>query len=146
MGGASFGKDSLPEDTAFVGPLLQPAPTIAQPFPPLFQTRLFIPVELRVGPELTVRTAALVDTGCESNLVRRGLVPAHFFHKASRPIKFVAVNKTVVTGGRQELCAQLGFEGVDIDTEMITPLELTFICLEADIGGGDVIISYKWLA
>ena len=110
------------------------------------QTRLYIPVRIQVGSEFSREVMALVDTDCESNLVRLGVVPPKYFHPVSRPVNFVAANKIAVQGGRQELFGQIVCEAIDWDTGLTCPLQLSFICLEADIGGGDLVISYKWLA
>ena len=45
-----------------------------------------------------------------------------------------------------ELFGQIVCQAIDWDTGLTCPFQLSFICLEADIGGGDLIISYRWLA
>lgn len=117
-----------------MGPLVQSAPGSGER-PSVFYSRLYVPIELYVAPDLVLRTAALVDTGCESNLVRRGLIPEHYFHRPARAIKFVAANRTPVEGGQNEVCCQVMCDGVDQDTGLACPLDLSFVCLEADIGG-----------
>ena len=99
-------------------------------------TRLYIPVRLEVTPTFSFEVSALVDTGCETNLIRKGLVSDKHFHAALKPVNFIAANKTVVTGGHRELCCTLSFDGVDPDTGLHQQIKLPFSCLDADIGEG----------
>ena len=136
--GASFANDSLPTLFAQVGPTVQVAQGPVRG--PSFYSRLYVPVTLQVGDGVSLHVSALVDTGCESNLVRQGVIPPHHFHPAARPITFMAANKIQVVGGSQEVCCQLICDGVDLDTGLAKPLQFSFVCLEADIGGGDLVI------
>ena len=48
-------------------------------------------VEVRVG-EVKVRARALVDTGAQATLVRRGLLPAEVFKDSNRPLMLKTVS------------------------------------------------------
>ena len=79
-------------------------------------TRLFIPLKMEVNPSYILELTDLVDTGCETNLVRTGLIPDSYFHSANNPVNFVAANQTNVKGGHREICFTLHFDSVDPDT------------------------------
>lgn len=104
-----------------------------------------IQFEMELANAGKVPVSALVDTGAEVNLVRRDLVPAEFFRKADKPIRFMAANQTLVSGGQQELVGALLVQGADPD--LGTPSTITFpiVCFDADIGV-DLILSYEWMA
>ena len=107
---------------------------------------LYVPFRLFVSSDFSLLVTALVDKGSETSLVRRGLIPDKYFYKAERPINFVAANRTAVKGGQRELNCQMHLEGIDPDTGVAQSLQIPFVCRDADIGGGDVVLSYRWLA
>ena len=87
-----------------------------------------------------------MDTGCETNLIKIGLVPDCFFQPAVRPITFLAANKTTVSGGQRQLTCILHLAGTDVDTSQPETLAFPCVCHDADIRGLEMLISYKWLA
>ena len=48
---------------------------------------------------LKIPLKELVDTGCELNLLRTGLVPQKYFKEANRRISLVTANGSVLPGG-----------------------------------------------
>ena len=132
--GAGLGTSSLPLPSSQVGPLVQSSQTVPGKLVTL--TRLYIPLRMEMDSGYSVEVTALVDTGCEMNLVKVGLIPDNFFHKAPHPVNFVAANKTAVPGGRKELCCTLRLNGVDLDTSLHTSIQLPFTCLDAEVVGG----------
>ena len=88
---------------------------------------------------------ALVDTGAEVNLVRRGLLPTDCFRISKTPVRFLAANLTTIPGGRQEVECILQATGVDLDTGRSTKVEFPMTCYDADMGMVDLIMSYEWM-
>ena len=108
------------------------------------QTKLLMQVTLRMrdGSELDIR--ALVDTGSEVNLVRRGLVPYHLFRASARPKRFVTASHAVLEGGTEEVPCDLIMAGVDVDTRQKAEVVCPIAFYDADIRA-DALLSYEWL-
>ena len=109
-------------------------------------TRLYIPIVIETAQGYSTELIALVDTGCETNLIKPGLVPDCCFQPASRPRRFRAANQTILSGGQRELSCTIHMTGTDVDSGLSEIIVLPFTAHDADIGGGDVIFSYTWLA
>ena len=79
--------------------------------------RLALEGSLVVKDGVRISVSALVDTGSEVNLVRKGLVD----HKCLRPcgpeVSFVAVNKQGLGGNHNRLSCELSFQGCERDTK-----------------------------
>ena len=58
---------------------------------------------------ISVQAQALVDTGAETTLVRRGLLPEVCFQESRRPLLLRTVSGQQLEGGRHEVVAQLEF-------------------------------------
>ena len=63
--------------------------------------RLLLKVQLQIplGPVLDL--TALVDTGAEVNIIRRGLVPDIHFTPSFQPVRFLAANQTFLALAEQ---------------------------------------------
>ena len=87
---------------------------------------------------------ALVDTGCESNLVRKGLIPQKYFAKATKGVRFVAANGSILGGGDHQVSLELisCVKNVDDETRRFLKFPTTFY--EADISV-DALLSFSWL-
>ena len=90
----------------------------------MYRRRPYIQGTIHVTGGPSIPFTALVDSGCESNLIRTGVVPPQFFHMAARPQKFMAANKIAVAGGQKEICLQITCDGVDMDTGLTIPYNL----------------------
>ena len=90
---------------------------------------------------------ALVDTGCEVNLIRAGLVPQNYFSPSTVRIRLVNASGEALGGGAQQVKLNLQVQGYEV-TEVSPPpsriLGFETIFYEADISV-DIILSYKWL-
>ena len=84
--------------------------------PVALPTRLNVSLRLEINPSYILTLSGLVDTGCETNLIRRGIVPDSFFHPARNPINFVAANNTSVIGGQRDLFTTIHFDALDQHT------------------------------
>ena len=65
----------------------------------------------------------LVDTGAESNIVRRELVPEECWHEAKYPITLTTANKQVLAGGRRVCFLRFRFLGFEIGLDGARPSE-----------------------
>ena len=59
-------------------------------------------VEVTVG-EVKVRAKALVDTGAQATLVKRGLLPTDLFKVSDRPLMLKTVSGEELFGGKMEV-------------------------------------------
>ena len=87
---------------------------------------------------------ALVDTGAEVNLLRKGLVPQQYFRKSHQPKRFVTASREVLEGGKEEVPCNILFDGVDVDTRIHTEVKGPIVFYDANIGV-DALLSYGWL-
>ena len=78
-------------------------------------------------------------------MIRRGLIAESEFHMSQDPLRFLATNKTVVSGGERELSCALTFAGIDPDTKMAVSVSVSASLYDADIEV-EVIFSYEWMA
>ena len=118
-------------------------PWLADPAGP--QTKLMVAVKLRMADGEVFDMSALIDTGAEVNLVRRGLVASKYFKRALKRRRFVTANRTILTGGAVEVPCELLLHGVDMDTSEEVRLSCTMALYDADIMV-DMILSYEWMA
>ena len=86
----------------------------------------------------------LVDTGAQANLVRAGLVPSKFLHKAQDPLQLLSANGEVISGGDQETTLRLHFNKTTQKGKVEKRRNVTGLFYTADIGV-DAILSYPWL-
>ena len=87
---------------------------------------------------------ALLDTGAEVCLVRKGLIPESAFRDATSPLRLIAANNQVVEGGDREVEVDIRFVGVESGTEEKRMLLMPTILMEANIDE-DFILSYLWM-
>ena len=113
--------------------------------PTRYPVRLTLKVSLTPHGGPAVDLSALVDTGAEVNIIRPGLVEDIYFRSPNRVARLVAANQTTLSGGRRELDCVLTMYGVESDTRVHTPIDLPFVCYDADVGV-DLLISHEWLA
>ena len=80
------------------------------------QTRLVVRITLRLKEGATMVVSALVGTGAELNLFRRGIIGERFLREAEKPKRFVAANKEVMEGGSLEAPCDVILFGKDMET------------------------------
>ena len=85
----------------------------------------------------------LVDTGCEMNLVRMGLIPSQYLTPATNKISLVTANGTILPGGQRECTLDLVAKGSENSSGNFRFLEFPTVCLEAKINV-DIILSFGW--
>ena len=108
------------------------------------QAKLLVEVVLRFGDGVEQGILALVDTGAEINLLRRGLVSDKYFEKSLKPKRFVTANKEVMDGGLVDMGCVVLIPGVYVDTGVHGVVELPAVFYDAHIGV-DALLSYEWL-
>ena len=89
-----------------------------------------------------VSLTALIDTGCEVNLVRRGLIPSQYFSASTARIRLVTANGEPLGGGNQQVKLRLitqGHEEGEVHRGKLLVFDTLFY--EADISV-DIILSY----
>ena len=79
------------------------------------QTRLEVRVVARLADGCELSMLALIDTGAEVALVRRGLIPDRYFRRSDKPMNFVTANRTILEGGKVEVGCTLCLEGKNVE-------------------------------
>ena len=87
---------------------------------------------------------ALLDTGAEVSLIKKGLIPESAFRDATSPLRLIAANNLQVEGGEKEVELEIRFQGVDLQTRKKRSLHIHTVLVEAEIEE-DVILSYRWM-
>jgi hypothetical protein len=108
------------------------------------QTKLILEGFLKLPDDSETKIFALVDTGAEISLVRKGLLGAKYFQRSKRPKRFLTANEGVLDGGLQEVPCDLILWGICLRTEQPTGLVCPCSLYDANINV-DVILSYEWL-
>jgi hypothetical protein len=88
---------------------------------------------------------ALIDTGAQTSLCRRDLLPEACFTQSSKPLLFKTVSGEELNGGKNEATITLSFEarteeGVPVGSQWSS----TVTAHDGDIGC-DLILGYPWL-
>ena len=89
--------------------------------------------------------SALVDTGSEVNLFRRGLVDNKFTKACGAHVGFFAANQQSLGGNHRRLSCEFLMEGVEVDSGSKQGYTFPFKGYDASIDV-DVLLSYEWLA
>ena len=98
-----------------------------------------------MGDENPYRVRALIDTGAEVSLVRKGLVGEQFLHPARIPLRILGANNRRVEGGTLEVTELLEFDTTEHGSHDPIRYAFQLTLHEADIAE-DIILSYAWLA
>ena len=110
---------------------------------------LRVPVVMCLEDGTQNNITALVDTGSEVNLIRRGLVENHYTTDCGPKVKFWAVNQQSLGGNHRRLGCQLVLQGTEVDTRVRVRVRVTLLFplkgYDATIDT-DMISSYEWLA
>jgi hypothetical protein len=108
------------------------------------QRRLLVGGVIRLPTGTEVSVQALVDTGAEINLVRKGLVPKEFWIRSERVKRFVTADQAVMEGGSIELHCEFALQGMSVESGRATQVVCPTRFYDANIGV-DVILSYEWM-
>lgn len=86
---------------------------------------------------------ALVDTGAQVNLIKKGLFPGGDFVEAESPLRLIAANGQVLEGGRRTISLRMKWYQSSDEEEVTPEIEMPGEFFEAEIGI-DAILSYPW--
>ena len=109
---------------------------------------IIAPTQLLVHMHLTTKgghvnvVKALIDTGAEVNIIKRGIFEPLCFQPARKRLSLVTADGTVMEGGKQEVQVEIRLR---LDQGGRSHWQATTFFYEADIGV-DAIIGYPWLA
>ena len=99
---------------------------------------------MQVGDQVfTIR--ALIDTGAEVNIIKKGTIPPHYMQRDNHPLTLKGADDSQLTGGNLCLKATGMIEGKDIDSKEPIEIHCPLHMYEANITV-QAILSYKWLA
>jgi hypothetical protein len=107
--------------------------------------RLSVPARLVLRDGSEINILALVDTGSEVNIVRRGLVDPRHTSECGLEIHFCAVNKQSLGRNHRRLSCDIILSGVDQDKGARMEVRCPIRAFDAPIDV-DMILSYEWLA
>ena len=108
------------------------------------RSALILPMYVHQSNGRVITLRALIDTGCELNLIRRGLVAPEFFKPATIKYRLVTASGAPLAGGEKEICLGLIAKGQSKDGVEALNFEFPTVLLEADISV-DIILSFRWL-
>ena len=111
---------------------------------PKHDRRLRVSVQVICEGLEPVQAIALVDTGCEVNLMRGDLIPASCFLVSQQPHRLKAANQNLLLGGQLEANVKLRINGIDYDTDRPVELDIPIKCHNVKISH-DIMLSYSWL-
>ena len=103
------------------------------------QMLMCVRVSDREGGQHTAK--ALVDTGAQCNLIRRGFLPSRLMSRAKEPLVLLTADHSRMAGGDEEVSLDIVFD-TDVPDPSTCTLRGTF--LDANINV-DLILSYPWL-
>ena len=106
------------------------------------QHNLRIPIRM-MGESGARYYRALVDTGAEVCLVRRGVISPHEFRTPIRPIVLKTASDQVMGGGQREALVVFEMMAQNEETGRKSLIRIPTWCYEADIKE-DIILSYSW--
>ena len=110
-----------------------------------YEIQLRVPVSFEpVGGEHR-EWQALIDTGAEVSLIKKGILPEGMYQPATRPVRLVAANNQRLCGGTQVVRVQLHFLAVDTDSKEKREFYVLTTLYVAEMEE-DIILSYHWLA
>ena len=105
---------------------------------------LIIHVLFRVGGE-TYNLKALIDTGAEVCVIRKGILADHCLERSQVPIMLSGADATSFKGGKYGSQGMLTMKAKELDHERPIQLQCPIHFYEAQIAA-EAIIGYDWLA
>ena len=147
MGGASSGKPYLPScpHTGLRAYVITGDEEKGGDFSGIHRhKRLSLRAILRGSDGKDVPVEALVDTGSEVNLVRRGLIANECFQQSRPDLRLVGINQVSLGGGHREVRCKIWLDGIDIESKASTMISLPLVAFDAEIDV-DLVLSYEWL-
>ena len=108
------------------------------------ETSLRIPVRLLAGDdEVTPICPALIETGAEICVLKRGLIPDQYLRPATKPLRLVGANERRLEGGDKEVTLNLCVGAIQQEDNKKVELRVPKTFYVADIKD-PLILSYEW--
>ena len=108
------------------------------------RTSLIIPMFIKGEEGEVIPLQVLIDTGCEMNLVRKGLVSEEGFEMAKKKFRLVTTNGFVLHGGDRTTTLNLLCKSFAPESGEKICLQFPTKLYEAEIRV-DIILSFEWL-
>ena len=106
--------------------------------------QLMIHVMLRMADNTLIGIDALVDTGAQVNLIRKGVIPEKYFRTSLAPKRFTTASQKLMEGGLTDVRATALLQTRDVDTGESTTVECDITFYDSNLGG-EALLSYEWL-
>ena len=98
-----------------------------------------------VTPDLNeIQADALVDTGAEVSIIKKGLVPDSLLMEAKQPLRLVAANSQTMQGGTMEVQVELRLQARNFDTREHLTVATPCVFYVAEMEE-DLILANIWL-
>ena len=107
--------------------------------------RLSVAASLILRDGTVVPVSALVDTGSEVNLIRKGLLDLSQTKACGPEVRFCAVNKQSLGKEHRQVSCEIAIRGAARDTAVSKDVICPIKAYDAPIDV-DMILSYEWLA
>ena len=108
------------------------------------ETQLKIPIRLLAEErELVPECAALIDTGAEICVRRKGLIPENYLRPAQKPLTLVGANERRLEGGDKEVTLTSSIWATPKGSQTPVEFRVPTVFYVADIRT-TVILSYEW--
>ena len=117
---------------------------ISQPQMVHLHAVLNVEVNLNIDGE-DYKVIALVDTGAEVNLIKKGLIPERHLRTPPSPITIITADSSNMAGGNQGVMGLATFQGVETDLKIPIDVQCPIHLYEANITY-QAILSYEWMA
>lgn len=104
---------------------------------------LHIHVSLNVEGQ-TFLVKALIDTGAEVNIIRRGIIPPELLRRAETPISLSTADSSAIQGGKLGVSGLANLRGHERDLKIPVDVQCPVHFYEAVIAA-EAILSYGWL-
>ena len=105
---------------------------------------LNVEVNLNIDGE-DYKVIALVDTGAEVNLIKKGLIPERHLRTPPSPITIITADSSNMAGGNLGVMGLATFQGVETDLKIPIDVQCPIHLYEANITS-QAILSYEWMA
>ena len=106
--------------------------------------QLMLEVEMDTGSKWK-KGRALIDTGAQTSLVRRDVLPDSCFTQSRKPLLLRTVSGEELNGGKDEVTIMLSFEAHTEDGKVVNQRWNTMVTAHDGDIGCDLILGYPWL-
>ena len=138
----------LSSPTAHSGGMVRVRPAIARQFHQVARVgttkQLLLQVRATAEDGSSQRIKVLIDTSCQANLIRKGLVAPHLMQDSDQPKTLITADGSIMEGGQKEVELTLAFGRVE-EGLLVGEYEASAVFHEAALEV-DAILGYPWMA